>query len=128
MGAAIVIIAVIAFFSAAYGRFWLELPAVILTPVVWWAFVHMPERSYGLSAIPFGRFPGQHRVTMSAPGADRAGVVYVVVCSLNVGLGEAQRLLSRMPAVLVKGVSAEAAYAFASRLEAAGAGVTVGTE
>jgi ribosomal protein L7/L12 len=101
---------------------------VIVTPFVWWAIVHLPERSYGLSAIPFARHPGQHRVTLCAPGADRAGVVYVVVCSLGVGLGEAQRLLSRMPAVLVKGVSAEAAYAFASRLEAAGAGVTVGRE
>ena len=128
VGAAIVLVAVIAFASAAYGRFWLELPAVILTPILWWAVVHLPERSYGLSAIPFAHNPGQHRVTMCAPGADRAGVIYVVVCSLNVGLGEAQRLLSRMPAVLVRGVSAEAAFAFASRLEAAGAGVTVGTE
>jgi ribosomal protein L7/L12 len=128
MGAAMAVIAVIAFASAAYGNFWFELPAVIVIPFVWWAIVHMPERSHGLTAIPFARHPGRHQVTLSAPGADRTGVIYVVVCSLNVGLGEAQRLLSRMPAVLVTGVSAEAAHAFAARLEAAGAGVTVGTD
>lgn len=128
MAAAIVVIAVIAYASAAYAPFWVLLPAVIVTPFVWWAIVYLPERSYGLAAIPFSRHPGRHRVTLCAPGADRAGVIYVVVCSLNVGLGEAQRLLSRMPAVLVMGVSAETAFAFASRLEAAGAGVTVGVD
>jgi ribosomal protein L7/L12 len=125
IGAAIIAVVVIAFAAHAYGPWWSALPTVVLLPVVWWALVQLPEHAHGLSAIPFAAHPGQHRVTVRTPGADRKEVVYVVVCSLGVGLGEADRLLRKMPADLVSGISAEVAHAFAARLEAAGAGVTV---
>jgi ribosomal protein L7/L12 len=126
VGAAIVAIVVIVFAATAYGHWWLQLPAVVAVPVAWWAIVHLPEQGHGLSAIRFG--PGEHRVTMRAPGADRGRVVYVVVCSLGVGLGEADRLMRTMPAELVRGVSADTAQLFAARLEAAGAGVSVSVQ
>ena len=125
VGAAIVAIVVIAFAAQAYGPWWWALPAVVLFPVVWWALVYLPEHAHGLSKIAFAANPGHHRVTLSTPGADRKRVILVVVCTLGVGLGEADRLLRKMPADLVSGVSAEAAFAFAARLEAAGAAVTV---
>lgn len=116
---------VIAFAARAYGPWWWALPAVVALPIVWWALVYLPEHAHGLSAIPFAAHPGRHRVTLRTPGSDRKRVIYVVVCTLGVGLGEADRLLGKMPADLVSGVSAEAAFAFAARLEDAGAGVTV---
>ncbi len=126
IGAAIVVIAAVAYASSRTGTWWLELPAVVLIPIVWWLMVVFPHQVHGPDRIPFAEFPGRHRVTLCTPGRHHVRVVNVVRCTLGIGLGDADRLTRRYPTDLVTGVAADKAYEFASRLEAVGAAVTVG--
>ncbi len=124
LAAAVALTAGILYGCVVIDTGWFLLAAVIGVPVVWFLLAYLPGRAHSWRRIPFAG--GRHRVTLRTPGSDPNRVRYVVVCALGVGVGDADRLISSVPAVLVADVSADTAAEFAARLEAAGAGVTVG--